>query len=166
MPNVKPERRSKRHETTKAPPPLPRHVRSCRPGGQALVRAALVPTAMALLSVTAGPGIGPAVAWARGGDGAPGVARLTRIVNLPGYSGLIDPSGRTIYLVHDTSATSAEIIAFGWRRRKILWRTPDAGLLWPVGTAPSALVLADYAQGGPETFGPLAGLDRETGRTI
>jgi outer membrane protein assembly factor BamB len=93
-------------------------------------------------------------------------ARIIRVIDLPGYSGLIDPDGRTIYLVRDITRTSQEIVAFDWRRRRTVWRAPDKGPLWPAGISPSALVLANYPQGGPVTAAPLAGLDRRTGRIL
>jgi outer membrane protein assembly factor BamB len=127
----------------------------------AVASAALV----ASLATAAEPGVRAVRARACGPQRRPAsVARIVRAVDLPGYRGLIDPNGRTIYLVRDISGTSREIVAFDWRRRGIAWRAPDEGPLWPAAVSPLALILANYAQGGPVTFAPLAGLDRRTGR--
>src|SRR5439155_18920634 len=135
------------------------------PMGRATATVMALPLAAAL--ATSGPAAAPASARSRPVESVQRAsARLARILDLPGYLGLIGPNGCTIYLVSEAPAASWGIVAFDWRRRRVLWRSRAASPLWPVGVAPSALILANYAQGGAPTWAPLAGLDRRTGGVL
>jgi outer membrane protein assembly factor BamB len=137
-------------------------VRSPRLRGPSLAAA----TAALAMTTLLARSIGVVAAVPRESGGQRGLgraARLARIIDLPGLPYLIDPNGRMVYLAADGSDSFDQVLAFDWRRSRVLWRTRVVKYLAPVGVTPSTLVLTNRPD-EPQTWAPTAGLDLRTGR--